>query len=37
LAGRDAVVFSLQRYQQKIYRVAIFGLCRIATPEDVPA
>jgi hypothetical protein len=32
-----AVVFSLQRYQQKIYRVAFFGPCRIATPEDVPA
>lgn len=33
----DAVVSSMQRSQQKIYRVAFFGPCRIATPQDVPA
>ena len=33
----NATAVSLQRYQQKIYRVAILGPCRIAAPEDVPA
>ncbi len=33
----QSAVFALQRYQQKIYRVAVSGPSRIATPEDVPA
>jgi hypothetical protein len=37
LALHAVAVLPLQRSQQKIYRVVIPGLCRIATPEDVPA
>ena len=37
LAGYAADFIPVQRSQQKIYRVAIFGPCRIAAPEDVPA
>jgi hypothetical protein len=33
----SAAVIALHRYQQKIYRVAVFGTCRTATHEDVPA
>jgi hypothetical protein len=36
-ALNSAAVIALHRYQQKIYRVAVFGTCRTATPEDVPA
>jgi hypothetical protein len=37
LARNAAAFIPTQRSQQKIYRVAIFGPCRIAAPEDVPA
>jgi hypothetical protein len=33
----SAAVIALHRYQQKIYRVTVFGTCRTVTPEDVPA